>query len=132
MDNCKKYKANIYKSVYEDNYDDGLVDDSEQISLVVDSKYFATAKEAVEYFIDEFHTETYFSKPEAVDNGDVRFSATLKKNDDGWFDFTEPTENDIELWKTNKINLWNVEYSLVLKVLEDVPEKELDEIISTL
>ena len=115
-----KYRAEFYEYAYQDNYENGEVDQTTSFVLMME-KSFDTIKDAIDYF-EKFYPSRLSLEP-LGDNVIVRPEPMqfLEKNE-GW---RNASEEELEDWKAGKIDLWNLEYQMHLYKFEPVSEEEI-------
>ncbi len=109
--------ATIIQASYRDNYDEGEVDNTYE-EFIIGKKRFKTAKEAIDWFKRE-----YGKVPDAKlcyepsYNGDVpAFIAPAEMQVQSPNGFMDATNSMIEDWKKGVIDLYSMEYRMVLAV----------------
>lgn len=118
----KLYRIQTREAVYEDNYKTGEVDGSFYLTPL-NSWISKNPKDDIREFAQEYSNDGKIF----VDDDIIHVDHMLMRDTEGAGGFYKPTEEDIEMWKAGKINLFNVEYQMNISEMRPIIDDELKE-----
>ncbi len=113
-----KYLVKVFENVYKDNWEEGEVFGSYQRCLMYQTET-EDLKKAVKDFADRYlrHDKKLY-----ITDNFIHIDFTAKNTT---HEFVLPTEEDIEKWKKDEIDLWNVEYMMDITKIEEATTAEI-------
>lgn len=116
------YTISISEQSYKDNWEKGEIDGTFQSVPINDGKVFETPQEALKYFYDNYRGELHGVY--TIDDGETVKYGICSTAYAGRYGFEPANEDQLKAWKEGKIDLYSVEYILLINKVEAV--KQID------
>ncbi len=117
-----KYLVVVNQNYFKDNYTNGEISGT-FTRIKADEKIFNTPEEAYQWFVKTYNGGVI----EVIDYGKeakINSSYPLQQLDE--YGFHAASKEELELWKNDEINLWNVEYELSISELRNLTFEEME------
>ena len=121
------YRATVSERSYKDNFENGEVDGTYQFTDIAE-KVFDTIEEAVKWFKDNYESSAEDCFIFHEDNNVYAPRPMQTVDSDG--SFMDASEATLEKWKDGKIDLYDVEYVLVLHKMTPVDDEDLEKVLN--
>lgn len=117
------YAVSIVEQSYKDNWESGEIEGTFQSVDLNDGHVFETPQEALRYFYNNYRGDLYGVY--MIDDDETVKYGICSTAYAGQCGFEPANEEQLEAWKEGKIDLYNVEYILLINKVEAVKKIDL-------